>query len=187
MQEPQKARVERDPRLDDIFSLVYEELRRLASFARRTQGNPTISSTALVHEAWLKLRDSPELASKSLPHFKSIAAKAIRQVLVDEARRRSARKRGGGGEISFVTLDEAAEQMCSCDQELLALNATLEELAQLSPRQAQVVERRFFAGLSVAETADSLGVSESAIERDWRTARAWLASRIRTEGSKQDG
>src|SRR5271156_2688081 len=81
--------------LDDIFSLVYEELRRLASFIRRNEANVTINSTALVHEAWLKLKGSPHLASTSVPHFKAIAAKAIRQVLVDEARRRHARKRGG--------------------------------------------------------------------------------------------
>jgi RNA polymerase sigma factor (TIGR02999 family) len=165
--------------LDDLFSLIYEELRRLASFARHTQGNPTINSTALVHEAWLKLKDSPDLASKSLPHFKSIAAKAMRQVLVDAARRRSARKRGGGGEIQFVTLDKAADQVISCDRELLAVDDSLEQLTRLNPRQAEVIVSRFFGGLSVAETAGLMGVSESVIERDWRTAKAWLASRIR--------
>jgi len=166
-------------RLDDLFSLVYEELRRLASFIRKNEPGATLSSTGLVHEAWLKLRDSPHLAATSPPHFKGIAAKAMRQVLVDEARRRSAQKRGGAGKAAFFTLDESVEEMATCDEEILALDKALDELAGLNPRHAQMVERRFFAGLSVAETAAELGVSESSVERDWRAAKAWLASRIR--------
>ena len=167
--------------LDDLFSLVYEELRRLASFVRKNEAGVTLNSTALVHEAWLKLKDSPHLAATSPAHFKAIAAKAMRQVLVDEARRRSARKRGGAGEAVFVTVDDSVETMASSDEELLALNTALEELAQLNARQAQMVESRFFGGLSVAETAELLGVSESAIERDWRAAKAWMAGRIRPQ------
>jgi len=169
--------------LDELFSLVYEELRRLASMVRRNEANATISSTALLHEAWMRLRDSPPLGSTSLAHFKAIAARVMRQVLVDEARRRSARKRGGAGEVIFVAFDEAAEgaseEIAASDEELLALDAAIRELAARSPRQAQMVECRFFGGLSVTETAALLGVSESAIERDWRAARALLASRIR--------
>jgi len=168
--------------LDDIFSLVYEELRRLASYIRRRENNVTITSTALVHEAWMKLKDSPRLAETSIPHFKAIAAKAMRQVLVDEARRRHARKRGGGQAI-FVTLDDSAGKFASCDMELLALDAALEQLAQMNARQAQMIECRFFGGLNVAETAELLGVSESAVERDWRAAKAWLGGRIRAGGS----
>lgn len=168
--------------LDDVFSLVYEELRRLASHIRRKEWNATITSTALVHEAWMKLKDSPQLAETSVPHFKAIAAKAIRQVLVDEARRRHARKRGGVGTV-FVTLDESAERIVSSDEELLALESALDQLAQMNTRQAQMVECRFFGGLNVAETAEFLGVSASAVERDWRAARAWLATRIRPEMS----
>jgi RNA polymerase sigma factor (TIGR02999 family) len=166
--------------LDDVFSLVYEELRRLASSMRRKEPNITISSTALVHEAWIKLKGSPHLAATSVPHFKAIAAKAMRQVLVDEARRRHARKRGAG-EAILVTLDDSAEQIASCDAELLALESALEQLAQMNVRQAQLVECRFFGGMNVVETAELLGVSESAIERDWRAAKAWLAGRIRPE------
>jgi RNA polymerase sigma factor (TIGR02999 family) len=177
---PERTREEESRPVDEIFSLIYEELRRLASFTRRSQGDATINTTALVHEAWLKLRNSPELAAKSIPHFKSIAAKAMRQVLVDEARRRNARKRGGAGEINFVPFDDA-RPIVSCDEELLALDDCLKELADLSPRQAQVVENRFFGGFSVAETAELLSVSESVVERDWRTARAWLASRVRPQ------
>jgi RNA polymerase sigma factor (TIGR02999 family) len=167
--------------LDDLFSLTYEELRRLANFVRKNGVSATLNSTALVHETWLKLKDSPHLASTSLPHFKAVAAKAMRQVMVDEARRRSARKRGGAGEASFVPLGESAEQIVSCDEELLALDAALDELARMSPRQARMVESRFFSGLNVAETAALLGVSESAAERDWRAAKAWLKGRIRPQ------
>lgn len=165
--------------LDDLYSLIYEELRRLASLVRRRELDSTLNSTALVHEAWLKLKDSPALASKSLPHFRAIAAHAMRQVLVDEARRRSARKRGGAGEAIFVSFGDYAERMVSCDEELLALDAAMGELARLNPRQAQMVEKRFFGGLTAAEIAEQLGISESAIDRDWRAAKAWLAGKIR--------
>lgn len=165
--------------LDDIFSLVYEELRRLASFVRKNEVSATLNSSALVHEAWLKLKDSPHLASTSIPHFKAIAAKAMRQILVDEVRRRNARKRGGDGEAVSVTLGDSVEEISSCFEEVIDLDVALDELARRNPRQAQMVENRFFGGLSVAETAELLGVSESAIERDWRAARAWLNSKIR--------
>jgi len=165
--------------VDELFSLVYEELRRLASMVRRNEAHATISSTALLHEAWMRLRESPPLASTSMAHFKAIAARAMRQVLVDEARRRSARKRGGAGEVVFVAFEDATEEVVTGDEELLALDASIQELSLRSPRQAQMVECRFFGGLSVTETAAVLGVSESAIERDWRAARAWLATRIR--------
>ncbi len=167
--------------LDEVFSLVYEELRRLASFVRKSEAKATINSTALVHEAWMKLKDTPALASKSTLHFKAIAARAMRQVLVDEARRRNARKRGGEGEATWVTLDESAGEMASRDEELLSLDKALEELAQMNPRQARVVEGRFFGGLNIGETAAMLDVSESVVERDWRAARAWLANKIRSE------
>jgi len=179
--EPGSPSGEQRAALDELFSLVYEELRRLASFVRKREVSATINSTALVHEAWLKLKDSPHLAATSPPHFKAIAAKAMRQVLVDEARRRSARKRGGAGEAVFVSLGDDAVAIAACEEEVIALDTALDELAGLSPRQAQVVENRFFAGLSTAETAALLGVSESAVERDWRAAKAWLAARIRPE------
>lgn len=169
----------KDNDLDHVFSLVYEELRRLASHLRRREPNISLNSTALVHEAWMKLKDSPHLAGTSVPHFKAIAARAMRQVLVDQARRRQAQKRGG--EVVLVTLDESAEQIASCNSELLALEVALERLTRMNPRQAQMVECRFFGGLNVAETAELLGVSESAIERDWRAAKAWLAGQIRQE------
>jgi RNA polymerase sigma factor (TIGR02999 family) len=172
------AESERERRtLDHVFSLVYEELRRLASFVRKREPNITLNSTALVHEAWIKLKDSPYLAATSLPHFKAIAARAMRQVLVDEARRRHSQKRGG--EIILVALEETAEPAVASNAEFLALESALEQLAEMNARQARMVECRFFGGLNVAETAEVLGVSESAIERDWRAARAWLASTLR--------
>jgi RNA polymerase sigma factor (TIGR02999 family) len=163
--------------LDEVFSLVYEELRRLASFVRRSDGSVTLNSTALVHEAWLKLKDSPHLADTSAPHFKAIAAKAMRHVLVDAARRRNAQKRSAGEAVPAAFHNSNAG-IASCDFEMLALDAALENLAALNARQARVVECRFFGGLSVPETAALLEVSESVVERDWRAAKAWLGSAI---------
>lgn len=170
--------------IDTLFSLTYEELRHFASRACRRNGPITLSSAGLVNEAWLKLKDSPRFASVSVSHFKAVAAKAMRQVLVDEARRRNARKRGGGE--AFVPLDDAAQHMISCQDELLDLDAALNELEHLSPRQARMIEVRFFTGLGVSETAELLGVSESAMERDWRAAKAWLAGRMRRSPARTE-
>jgi len=164
--------------LDHLFSVTYEELRRLASSVRRSDANASLSPTTLVNEAWLKLRNSPRLAGVSRLHFARIAARAMRQVLIEAARRRNAQKRGGG--LRVVTLDDdAADQTSSAADELLGLDAALEELARLQPRQALVVETRFFGGLDVAACAELLGVSEATILRDWRAAKAWLAHQLR--------
>ena len=164
--------------LDNLFSVTYEELRRLASSVRRSDANASLSPTTLVNEAWLKLRNSPRLAGVSRLHFARIAARAMRQVLIEAARRRNAQKRGGG--LRVVTLDDdAADQTSSGADELLGLDAALEELARLQPRQALVVETRFFGGLDVAASAELLGVSEATILRDWRAAKAWLAHQLR--------
>ena len=162
--------------LDDLFSLTYEELRRLAS---RVKGDhrASLSPTALVNEAWLKLAGSPALRSASQLHFKRIAACAMRQVLVDAARRRQAEKRGGS-EAPLVTLDEAVDQIAATSRELLALDAALDDLARVHPRQAAMVECRYFSGLDVSETAAVLNVSEATILRDWRAAKAWLAAQV---------
>jgi RNA polymerase sigma factor (TIGR02999 family) len=162
--------------LDDLFSAAYEELRRLASAVRRDDPGATISPTALVNEAWLKLADTPALAQTSPLHFKRIAARAMRQVLVEAARRRNADKRGGGAAV--VTFDDAMGGLTTAD-DVLGLDAALEALAEIAPRQAQMVESRFFGGLDVAETAALLGVSEATVLRDWRAAKAWLARELR--------
>jgi RNA polymerase sigma factor (TIGR02999 family) len=167
--------------LDHLFSVTYEELRRLASSVRRSDPASTLSPTTLVNEAWLKLRNSPELASLSRVHFKRIAARAMRQVLIEAARRRKAGKRGGG-QIALVTFDDALDQPVTGAEELLALDDALEALARIEPRQAIMVETRFFGGLDVAETAELLGVSEATVLRDWRAARAWLAHELRRAG-----
>lgn len=173
------AAVEADRQaLDQLFSLTYEELRRLASSVRRDDPGATLSPTALVNEAWLKLADSPEVAQTSPVHFKRIAARAMRQVLIEAARRKNARKRGGGAPL--VTFDDAMQHEPASSDDLLALDATLEDFARINPRQALMVESRFFGGLDVAETAELLGVSEATILRDWRAAKAWLARELRT-------
>jgi RNA polymerase sigma factor (TIGR02999 family) len=165
--------------LDDLFSVAYEELRRLAATVRRQDPAATLSPTALVNEAWLKLADSPAVARTSPLHFKRIAARAMRQVLVESARRRNADKRGGGAAV--VTFDDAmsaASSLTTAD-DVLGLDAALEALALIEPRQALMVESRFFGGLDVAETAELLGVSEATVLRDWRAAKAWLSRELR--------
>lgn len=165
--------------LNDLFSVAYEELRRLASSVRRSDPNATLSPTALVNEAWLKLANSPNFATTSRLHFKRIAARAMRQLLIDAARRRNSDKRGG--DFAVVTFDESLEQTASCGKELLALDAALQELARIHPRQAMMVESRFFGGLDISETAALLDVSEATILRDWRAAKAWLSHELRQE------
>jgi RNA polymerase sigma factor (TIGR02999 family) len=167
--------------LDQLFSATYEELKRLASSVRRHEPGATLSPTALVHEAWLKLAGTRGLAPASRLHFKRIAARAMRQVLIEAARRRNAGKRGGG-QTAFITFDESVEGAATSSRELLALDDALDELARVSPRQAQMVECRFFGGLDLAETAELLQVSEATILRDWRAARAWLARELHRAG-----
>jgi RNA polymerase sigma factor (TIGR02999 family) len=169
-QEPARAE------LDYLFSVTYEELRRLASTVRRGDPSATLNPTALVNEVWIKLASS-QLATTSKLHFKRIAARAMRQVLVEAARRRNADKRGGGG-VNFVTLDES-QGAVACERELLGLDTALDELARIEPRQAMMVESRFFGGLEIAEIAQLLDVSEATILRDWRAAKAWLALTLR--------
>jgi RNA polymerase sigma factor (TIGR02999 family) len=162
--------------LDHLFSMTYEELRRLAATIRRDDPAASLSPTTLVNEAWLKLVSSPPFAMTSRLHFKRIAARAMRQVLVEAARRRGAHKRGSG--IAPITFDEDLAARPSGIEELLALDTALDALARISPRQATMVESRFFGGLDVAETAELLGVSEATVLRDWRAAKAWLAQEL---------
>jgi RNA polymerase sigma factor (TIGR02999 family) len=163
--------------LDYLFSVTYDELRRLASTVRRSDPAATLSPTTLVNEAWLKLASSPRFASTSQLHFKRIAARAMRQLLVEAARRRNAGKRGEG--MAPIDLADIAAEAASSDEKLLALDSALVELARLSPRQAIMVEARFFGGLDMAETASLLNVSEATMLRDWRAAKAWLGHRLR--------
>ena len=176
--------------LDELFSVTYEELRRLASSVKRSDQSVTLTPTALVNEAWLKLANSPRFASTSRLHFKRIAARAcdgvvlwntdraMRQVLVEAARRRNAEKRGGPDAV-VVPIDDARDGAALAGKDLLALARALDELARLEPRQALMVESRFFGGLDIIETAELLDVSEATILRDWRAAKAWLAHELR--------
>lgn len=164
--------------LDRLFSTAYEELRRLAANVRRGDA-VSLSPTTLVNEAWVKLAGSTTLAPASRLHFKRIAARAMRQVLVEAARRRGALKRGGRAVL--VTFDDAVDRLETDADDVARLDEALEELSRLEPRQAAMVEYRFFGGLDVAETAELLGVSEATVLRDWRAARAWLAAELRRE------
>jgi RNA polymerase sigma factor (TIGR02999 family) len=165
--------------LDDRFSLVYEELRRLAANVLRGEQNAKLTPTTLVHETWLKLARSPELAGTPSLHFRRIAARAMRQVLVEAARKRGALRRRDGELV--VTFDESVPGLHATTdgKDILALDSALEQLRQISARQAELVEGRFFGGLEVAELAELFEVSESTVAREWRSARAWLALEIR--------
>lgn len=158
--------------VDQLYERVYRQLKGLARRVRAGRAGETLNTTALVNEAWLKLSAGPQ-AWRDRDHFFGVAARAMRQILVDSARRRMASKRGKGEWL--VSLDDALHQAPARPEQLLALDEALTRLAQVDPRRAQVVEQRYFAGLSVPETARVLGISTATVERDWRTARAWLA------------
>lgn len=168
------------PSLDDLFALTYNELRRIAHCEKRRNTVITLTATAVVHEVWLKLAKSPSLSVTSLPHFKRVAAQAMRRVLIDELRRRGTDKRGG--ELVFVTLNDSLMAGVAREKELLALDEALKELENLSPRKVRVVELRFFVGQSVSEVAEALGVTETTVHRDWKEARAWLLPRLPQPG-----
>jgi RNA polymerase sigma factor (TIGR02999 family) len=152
---------------------VYEELKTLAHRVRGAQAGDTLHTTALVHEAYIKLSSSGTISVHSREHFYALAVRAMRQILVDAARRHVAQKRGSG--VQLVSLDESLRAEPLRPGQLLALDEALTRLAAAEPRLAQVVEQRVFAGLTADETAAVLGVSRPTIDRDWRAARAWLA------------
>ncbi len=162
--------------VDRLFSAAYEELKRLARVVQRGEQSVTLTPTALVNEAWLKLSASPALGRLSRLEFKRVAARAMRQVLIEAARRRTADKRGGG--LTAVTLDASFSQAAVSADDLLQLHDALDALALLNPRQAAMVEGRFFGGLEIPEIAELLGISEATVLRDWRAARAWLAHEL---------
>jgi len=165
--------------LDDLFEATYEELRRMASAVKGRDKSATLTPTALVHEAWLKLSASAPITATSRLHFKRMAARAMRQVLIEAARRRNALKRGGGDDTVLLTMDASQAPTMLVGDELIALDEVLQELARMNPRQAMMVESRFFGGLEMAEIAELLDVSEATVLRDWRAARAWLAQEFR--------
>lgn len=179
-----------DVALGDLFPSAYEKLRSLAHAQRRRWNQQeTLSTTALVHEVYLKLSRQDEARWRDKPHFLRVAARAMRHILIDYAERRQTAKRGDGVPLARLELDSVAAESNSEHgaawpwenasdgsriDDLLALDEALKRLARQNPRQAQVVELRFFAGLDVEETADALGVAAITVMRDWRRGKAWL-------------
>lgn len=162
---------------DELFGLVYEELRRLAAARLRSErADHTLSATALAHEAYVKLADQRQTNWKNRAHFFAITARAMRRILMDHARARLTEKRGG--DADFVTLGKASSASTPSPEEFMELNDALERLAAIDPRRAAVVEYRFFIGLKDAEIAEVLGVSVPTVRRNWRSARAWLQSQL---------
>lgn len=158
---------------DQLLPLVYGELRRMARrYMRQQPAGHTLQTTALIHEAYLRLIGREEKHWENRAHFFGVAAQAMRHILVDYARARHTAKRGG--EARAVSLDEAAIVSDERAAELIALDDALAELSRLSPRQCRVVELRYFGGLSVAETSEVLAVSSDTVTRDWNQAKAWL-------------
>jgi RNA polymerase sigma factor (TIGR02999 family) len=160
--------------MEEIFPLVYDELRRIAARKLRDERTShTLSATALVHEAWLELTKLNRIKWQNRSHYLAIAAQAMRRILIDYAVARSRQKRGGGQAPLHLDGDVWAVAETRGD-ELLALDEALVRLRALNERQAQIVEYRFFGGMSVEETADTLKVSPATVKREWATARAWL-------------
>jgi RNA polymerase sigma factor (TIGR02999 family) len=160
--------------VDLLYERVYDQLKKLARRVRAGRAGETLNTTALVNEAYLKLAAGSGASWNDHDHFFAVAARAMRQILVDSARRRLAGKRGGGGDWR-VSLDANVHAAPVRAEQLIALDEALGRLAAVDPRRAAVVEHRYFAGLSIPETARILGVAPATVERDWRTARAWLA------------
>jgi RNA polymerase sigma factor (TIGR02999 family) len=162
---------------DELLPLVYQELRRIAAaYMRRERANHTLQATALVHEAFLQLVDQTRVDWKNRAHFFGVAAQLMRRILVEHARTRGAQKRGGSA--SKLSLEEAINYFPQKDLTLLALDDSLKELEKLDARQSRIVELRFFGGLTTEETSEVLGVSTATVEREWRSAKAWLHSQL---------
>lgn len=167
-----------------LMPLVYDELRRLAArFLRRERAGQTLQPTALVHEAYLRLLKDQDPDWRNRTHFVGIAARAMRQILIERARARDATKRGGSR--TRVTFDEGIRLEPAASIDILALNEALERLTALDRQQAQIVELRFFGGLTVEETADLLCISAATVKRDWSVAKAWLFRELEGPGEDQ--
>lgn len=166
--------------LNELFEAVYTELRRLAHGQRRRwRGEETLNTTALIHEAYIKLFEGGERRWRSRGHFFAVACRAMRQILIDRARRSSAEKRGGDWQREPLAAAEPVAMPAAARDELLALDEALSRLERLDPRQAWVVECRFFGGLGIEETAEAVGASVPTVVRDWRAARSWLHRELR--------
>lgn len=164
--------------LDKLMPIVYEELRRQAArYLKHERQGHTLQTTALVHEAYVRLIDQAGVRWQNRAHFYGIAAEMMRRILVDHARKRNAAKRGG--DAVKVTLNEEVQPAPEQNLDLIAVDEALNRLAALDQQQARVVELRFFGGLNVEETAEVLGISDRTVKRDWSVARAWIRRELR--------
>jgi RNA polymerase sigma-70 factor, ECF subfamily len=164
-----------------LIPLVYDEMRRLAGhYMRRERPDHTLQATALVHEAYMKMVEQRPADLQNRAHFFGVAAQVMRHILIDHARGHRREKRGGAKEL--VPLDDALVFSEGKSEELLALDEALQRLAKLDPRQAKVIEMRFFGGLTVEETAEALGISTITVKRDWSLGRAWLYGDLEPQG-----
>ena len=167
--------------LDELVPIVHQELRRLARLQMRGErDNHTLQTTALVNEAFIRLVDLRRIRWQDRAHFLALSARLMRRILVDHARSRNYRKRGGGA--VNVALDDSINMSRERGADLVALDDALESLARVDPRKGQVVELRFFGGLSVDETAEALGISAETVLRDWRLAKVWLLREVSGDG-----
>ena len=170
--------------LEALVPLIYKELRNLAhNFLYRERPGHTLQTTALVHEAYLKLIDQNDARWQNRAHFFAIAAQAMRRILIDSARKHAAAKRGGPQ--AELSLDEVADIALEPDINLLKLDEALNELAKIDPRQSRIVELRYFGGLTIEETAEVISVSPATVKREWMMARAWLHQEITERGLDQ--
>ena len=169
--------------LDRLLPVVYDHLHRLAERElRRERGDHTLTPTALVHEAYLKLVQLDRISWQGRNHFFGACSQVMRRILISYARMKRAGKRGGG-EAEMVTLENAIVAAIDRPDDLIALDEALARLALLNERQARVIECRFFGGMDVEQTADALGISPATVKRDWVTARAWLNRELRSAGT----
>ena len=170
---PERSTGSESPAAHDLLSLVYEELRKLAAARMADEsGTKTLQPTALVHEAWLRLGGPEQPAWKNRAHFFASAAEAMRRILIDRARRKQAVKRGPRAER--LDLDDVDVAVEVDDESLLLIDLALDKLAAQDPQSAELVKLRFFVGMSYAEAAEALGISERSAKRQWSFARAWL-------------
>jgi RNA polymerase sigma factor (TIGR02999 family) len=173
-----------DQAMDEVFAVVYPRLKEIARARRRGwRGAEDMNTTGLIHEAYIKVAGGKS-TYENRGHFFATAARAMRQVLINYAERQSAKKRGGGAaEVTLYDHDAVTDEAMD---ELLALNEALEKLEAISQRQSQVIECLFFAGLTVAETAEALDISPATVKRDWSTARAWLYREMQAQATENE-
>jgi RNA polymerase sigma factor (TIGR02999 family) len=178
-----KVRLGQTDAADDLIRVVYQELRRIAgAYMRDERPDHTLQPTALVNEAWLRLVDQTQVDWRDRAHFFGVAAQMMRRVLVDHARAHLTSKRGGGAEVlnlDWIEIEASPWKL----EEILAVHEALSRLSQFDPQQAQIVEMHYFAGMTVTETAEALGVSPRTVDREWAMASAWLRRELSGRGA----